>query len=172
MTDHIKAHWDRQAETCGASHEASWGDTFAINLEIETIAAYLEAGDRVLDAGCGNGFSALRQLERGLRNIVGVDYSEKMIESALAEAEVERDFNRYLKKSQLEDYLSSRELNFEIVPFSSVYYLGSRLLRELVTDASRYPGYTNPINEIFYGIEQDYSGGDLGIQQAFVIERT
>jgi hypothetical protein len=34
-----------------------------------------------------------------------------------------------------------------------------------------YPGYSNPINEIFYNIEKEYSGGGFGIQQAYVIEK-
>ncbi len=84
---------------------------------------------------------------------------------------VEHDFNRYLKKPRLEALLSSLKLDFAVEEFSSVYYLGSRLLRELVTDASAYPGYSNPINEVFYRIERDYSGGGFGIQQAYVIRK-
>lgn len=84
---------------------------------------------------------------------------------------VEHDFNRYLKKSNLENYLKSRNINFEVIDFSSVYYLGSRFLRELVTIPEDYPGYSNPINKLFYEIEQEYSGGDFGIQQAYVITK-
>lgn len=84
---------------------------------------------------------------------------------------VEHDFNRYLKKSNLENYLKSRNIKFEVIDFSSVYYLGSRFLRELVTIPEDYPGYSNPINKLFYEIEQEYSGGDFGIQQAYVITK-
>ena len=82
---------------------------------------------------------------------------------------VEHDFNRYLKKSALEEFLSSRDMQFEPIEFSSIYYLGSRFLRELVTNPEDYPGFSNPINEIFYQIEKEYSGGGFGIQQAYVI---
>ena len=45
---------------------------------------------------------------------------------------VEHDFNRYLKLSALEVYLRKFGLNYQIEDFSSIYYLGSRFLRELV----------------------------------------
>ena len=82
---------------------------------------------------------------------------------------VEHDFNRYLKKEKLEDFLVENQLRFEVIDFSSIYYLGSRFLRELVTNPDDYPGYSNPINEIFFNLEQEYSGGGFGIQQAYVI---
>jgi ubiquinone/menaquinone biosynthesis C-methylase UbiE len=257
VTDFIKQHWDSQAETHGASHCASWGDNFAVELEIETIGRFLREGDNVLDVGCANGYSTLAQAaQRGIGSIVGVDFSDKMIEQArnrkpdpapqcpvsfevgdirslpfddgrfdavyttrvlinlptweeqirgieeclrvcraggtvvFSEAFweplvllnairalkqlaplVEHDFNRYLKKERLERYLRERGLAFEVVDFSSVYYLGSRFLRELVTDPEAYPGYSNPINEIFFNIEKEYSGGGFGIQQAYAIRK-
>ena len=257
MKDFIHEFWEGQAHKHGASHEASWGDAFMIALEIETIAKYLRDGDTVLDVGCGNGYSAFRQLERRrLRRLVGVDFSGAMIAAAraanaarglggnvefregdvrrldfpeasfdvvyttrvlinlptweqqvegiaeclrltraggtvvLSEAFweplmllnairalkrlpplVEHDFNRYLKKQRLEELLAARDLAYAVDEFSSVYYLGSRFLRELVTDPSAYPGYSNPINELFYNIERDYSGGGFGIQQAYVIRK-
>jgi hypothetical protein len=85
---------------------------------------------------------------------------------------VEHDFNRYIKKEALSDFLDSHGLKFEIEDFSSIYYLGSRFLRELVTTPADYPGYSNPINKIFYDIEKSFSGGGFGIQQAFVIQKT
>ena len=82
---------------------------------------------------------------------------------------VEHDFNKYLKKQNLEKLLNDAFLKYEIIDFSSIYYLGSRFLRELVTKVDDYPGYSNPINDIFYNIEKDYSGGGFGIQQAYII---
>lgn len=84
---------------------------------------------------------------------------------------VEHDFNRYLKKERLEAFLRELGLSFEVDDFSSVYYLGSRFLRELVTDPAAYAGYSNPINELFYQIEREYSGGGMGIQQAYVVQK-
>lgn len=84
---------------------------------------------------------------------------------------VEHDFNRYLKKSRLEEYLRSIGADFRFDDFSSVYYLGSRFLRELVTDPAAYAGYSNPVNELFFEIERKYSGGGFGVQQAVVIRK-
>jgi ubiquinone/menaquinone biosynthesis C-methylase UbiE len=85
---------------------------------------------------------------------------------------VEHDFNRYIKKSNLEAFLNSKNIEFEVNDFSSVYYLGSRFLRELVTNPADYPGYSNPVNKIFYEIEKEFSGGGFGIQQAYIITKS
>jgi ubiquinone/menaquinone biosynthesis C-methylase UbiE len=256
MADHILAYWSSQADKFGVTHTASWGDNFAIDLEIKTIGEYIKEGDKVLDVGCANGYSALHHLDKKVKSIVGVDFSEPMIREAkknfanaggpknvtfevgdirklqfednafdvvyttrvlinlptweeqkvgIAECIrvcrkggtvilsegfweplvllnslralrqlpplVEHDFNRYLKKSSLEAYLKEKGLKYEAVDFSSVYYLGSRFVRELVTNPKDYPGYSNPINKLFYEIEKDYSGGGFGIQQAYIIRK-
>jgi len=254
--DFIKEHWEKQAIKYGDSHEASWGDYFAIDLEIQTIGHYISEGNDVLDVGCANGYSACQHLSKKINSIIGVDFSEKMIEGAnrrkldmglgdnvrfevgdirnlrfddcsfdivyttrvlinlptwedqikglkeclrvcrnngivvLSEAFweplvllnsmrtlkqlpplIEHDFNRYLKKQRLEEYLRSLNIEFVNIDFSSVYYLGSRFLREIITNPQDYPGYSNPINEIFYKIENEFSGGDFGIQQAYVLRK-
>jgi len=255
MTDFIRDYWEGQARKHGPAHDASWGDSHAIALEIETISRQLVDGATVLDAGCANGYSAFSQLERRrLGKLVGIDYAEAMIAAARAEKKarglddrvefqvgdvrklafpdasfdavyttrvlinlptweeqvtgigeclrvtrpggkvilsegfweplmllnamralvglpplVEHDFNRYLKKSKLEELLAALGLQFSVEEFSSVYYLGSRFLRELVTDPAAWPGYSNPVNKLFYDLEREYSGGGFGIQQAYVI---
>lgn len=83
---------------------------------------------------------------------------------------VEHDFNRYLKKKKLIKYIESLGFSYEVVDFSSIYYLGSRLLRELVTDFEQYEGFSNPINKKFAELQKDYRGGGFGIQQAFIID--
>jgi ubiquinone/menaquinone biosynthesis C-methylase UbiE len=254
MKDRILQFWNSQADKFGGSHEASWGDNFAIQLEIETIGEYIKEGDQVLDVGCANGFATFYHLDKGVKSMTGVDFSEAMIREAHHNKEqrgnpenisfevgdirklrfenasfdlvyttrtvinlptweeqkqgiaecirvckpggtvilsegfweplvlinamralkslpplVEHDFNRYIKQARLEEYLKDQGLEFEVVDFSSVYYLGSRFLRELVTNPEDYPGYSNPINEIFFNLEREYSGGGFGIQQAWVI---
>ena len=254
--DYIKAYWEKQGREHTTSHDASWGDKFAIELEIQTIGKYFSKNYDILDIGCANGWSGFRLLEKHqVKSYTGIDIAESMIEAAktikaknkyddsinfeigdirslrypdetfdfvyttrvlinlptweeqkLAILEclrvtknggkiifseafweplillnalrslkqlpplVEHDFNRYLKGPKLEEFLNSKNLKFAVDDFSSIYYLGSRFLRELVTDASAYPGFTNPINEIFYNIEQNFSGGGFGIQKAYIIE--
>jgi ubiquinone/menaquinone biosynthesis C-methylase UbiE len=257
MRDFIHEYWEGRAENHGPSHEASWGDSFMIALEIDTVSKHLADGQTVLEAGCANGHAAFEQFaRRKLKKLVGVDYSGKMIAAAHAvKAErklddriefregdirclpfpdasfdvvyttrvlinlptweqqvtgineclrvtrpggkvllleafweplvmlnalralrqlpplVEHDFNRYLKKQRLEELLNTLRLEFSAEEFSSVYYLGSRFLRELVTDPSAYPGYTNPINKAFYEIEREFSGGGFGVQQAYILRK-
>lgn len=257
VMDFIKCYWDNQAKVHKDSHEASWGDSFMIELEIEMIGEHILSGDRVLDVGCGNGFSAFKQLERhsGLVCLIGIDFAEHMIAQAnvskrtkkqenisfevgdarclsfpdstfdvvyttrvlinlptweqqqialdeclrvakpggkviVSEAFweplmllnairllkelpplIEHDFNRYLKKSMLDEFFKQRSLKFTVNDFSSIYYLGSRFLREIVTDASMYPGFSNPVNRMFYEIEKKFSGGGFGVQQAYVITK-
>lgn len=257
MSDHIKDYWESQGKNHGASHWASWGDNWMIDLEIETIGAYLKEGDDVVDIGCANGFSAFRQYKgRKLKSITGIDFASNMIQAAnetrqkeysnenidfrvgdvrsldlesnrydaayttrvlinlptweeqkkgieecirvvkpggvviLSEgfweplcllnslrgmkglpSLVEHDFNRYIKLPVIKQYFLDRGLQFEINDFSSIYYLGSRFLRELVTDPTAYEGFTNPINKFFYELEQQFSGGGFGIQQAIVIRK-
>ena len=254
MSDFILDFWNSQADTHTTQHTASWGDIYAINLEIQTIGQFISENDAVLDVGCANGFSALQHLDKKVKSITGIDFSARMIEQAknnlpkepidcevsfrvgdvrhlefedekfdtvyttrtlinlpnwkeqiqgieecirvcktggkvvFSEAFweplvllnairalkslpplVEHDFNRYLKKSNLEEYFKSKGIEHEAIEFSSVYYLGSRFLRELATNPSDYPGYSNPINEIFYKIEKEYSCEGFGIQQAYVV---
>lgn len=255
--DFIREYWDSQATRHGAAAEASWGDIYMVDLEVDLVARHIPAGGEVLDVGCANGHATLQQRGRGARRIVGVDFSSRMVAEARAElaanpqsgcevtfeqADVrslpfaddsfdlvyttrvlinlstweqqkqgiaeclrvcrregavllcegfweplvllnamrtlvalpplaEHDFNRYLKKSRLEEHLNGLGVPFQVHDFSSVYYLGSRFLRELVTDPSAWPGYTNPINGIFHRIEQEYSGGGFGIQQGYALTK-
>jgi len=257
MANFIKDFWEKQAITHKEAPSASWGDNFAIDLEVENIGRYIKEGDTVLDVGCANGFASLRQLkDRKPAHVTGIDFSYNMIRYALEvrsdhpqkeqlhfetgditniqfkdnsfdvvyttrvlinlpnwqdqirginecirvakkggtivlseaffeplvllnslrllvqlEPLVEHDFNRYIKKKNIEAYLSESGYKFENIDFSSVYYLGSRFLRELVTNPADYPGYSNPINKIFYDIEKDFSGGGFGIQQAYIIKK-
>lgn len=257
MSDFIKDFWNGNAEKYKGSHQASWGDEYAIKLETDNISSYINNGDNVLDVGCANGFAAIMQCAaHDLASMTGVDFSESMIKFAqenkadsqyrdiltfkmgdvrdlpledesydvtyttrvlinlpnweeqkkgmteclrvtktggtviFSEAFwepltrlnalralaglsslVEHDFNRYIKKERMEAFLKELGVRFACVDFSSVYYIGSRFLRELTTDFESFEGYSNPINADFYELERKYSGGNFGIQQAYVIKK-
>jgi len=82
--DAIKSYWTDQATRHGVDPAASWTDRPMIELEIRTIGAHLQPGDRVLDVGCANGFSTIRYArDRGV-DITGVDYVAAMIDQAHA----------------------------------------------------------------------------------------
>lgn len=251
--DYIKKYWEKQGDTYKDSHWASWGDRLMINLEIETIAKHIGALQKILDVGCGNGYSTLKQAENNPScTFRGIDYSANLIAQAIAKRNekkleatfvvmdarvlpykeefdvvyttrtlinlptweeqkqvidlciaavkpegkvilseafwepmillnalravknlpplVTHDFNRYLIMSQLKDYLRYKGLNFYVEDFSSIYYLGTRFLRELIDD-EEFQGkdFENPLNKAFYELEKKFSGGGLGIQQAVII---
>jgi len=83
MNDEVKKFWDQQADLHGTSDMATAPDHYYRELEIAKIIEHLIIGERVLDAGCGNGYSTIRFFEtvRDL-SVVGLDYSDRMIEQA------------------------------------------------------------------------------------------
>lgn len=246
----IKDFWEKRGELHGKSHNVSWGDINAINLEISAISKHINDGEKILDVGCANGYSTVQQANlHNLNEIIGIDFATSMINSANKQikhknivfkignmldlefsdnyfdvayttralinlptwedqivafeelyrvtkiggkiiiSEVfweplcllnslrlllnlsplrENDFNRYLKKEKLENFLNNKKLKFINEDFSSVYHFGSRLLRELVTD---YDNYSNPFNDIFFALANKFSGGGVGIQQLYMIEK-
>lgn len=256
MSDHILDFWNSQARKFQTDHSASWGDKYAIALEIESIGKHIREGDAILDVGCANGYSTFHHLERRPATITGIDFSAPMIEQAQAKLKelgnpgnvrlmvgdvrsiqlpdnafdvvyttrvlinlptwaeqqqgideclrvcrpggkvilceafweplvllnavrtlkslpslVEHDFNRYIKIERMDAFLAGKGLQFTRDDFSSVYYLGSRFLRELVTNPADWPGYSNPVNKAFYELERQFSGGGFGIQQCYVIQK-
>lgn len=85
---------------------------------------------------------------------------------------VEHDFNRYLKEERLSEWLQRLGMSFEIVEFSSMYYLGSRVARELATNFADYEGYSNPINSDFAKLAKSYKQcGDIGVQKLIVLKK-
>jgi SAM-dependent methyltransferase len=83
----VKKFWDERAVQGGiSSQEVTHKDIWQRWLEIKTISNYLRKKDRVLDVGCGNGYST--RIFSGLcKEIVGIDYSNEMIDRARAESE-------------------------------------------------------------------------------------
>jgi ubiquinone/menaquinone biosynthesis C-methylase UbiE len=77
----IREFWAEQALLHGESPAASWSDHRLIDLEIAAIGARIRPGERVLDAGCANGYSSARYAALGA-TVVGVDYTSAMIENA------------------------------------------------------------------------------------------
>jgi SAM-dependent methyltransferase len=80
----VKQFWDEQARTFEASQLATDPNTHGRDLEIRTILARLPAQRiRVLDVGCGNGFSTIQFAKaRPQATFFGIDYSKEMIKHA------------------------------------------------------------------------------------------
>ncbi len=78
----VKAFWEAQA----SKHELpedliTHRDRNQRLLEIEVLSKYLPDGQRMLDVGCGNGFSTAL-FAKCAAEIIGIDYSHAMIERA------------------------------------------------------------------------------------------
>ena len=94
MNDAVKAFWDQQALQHGISDLATAPDHYYRELEISHIKEHLPFAARVLDVGCGNGYSTLAFAEHLPLSsfIIGIDYSEEMIAQAKT-----REHARYIK---------------------------------------------------------------------------
>lgn len=83
MNDLVKEFWDNQAMEHGASDLATAPDHFYRELEIREIIKHLNYDERVLDVGCGNGYSTNCFRKAVSAIYIGMDYSEKMIKEAI-----------------------------------------------------------------------------------------
>jgi SAM-dependent methyltransferase len=78
----IKDHWDSQARKTNLPDDAvTHTDRNQRLLEIELLLRELPRGQRILDVGCGNGYSTAI-ICRHAEQACGVDYSAEMIERA------------------------------------------------------------------------------------------
>lgn len=82
----IKNHWNNRARDFARRADGEMGDTLydenLRTLEIQNISKYLRDGLRVLDIGCGNGYSTIRFASTYRIEIDGMDYSEEMVRNA------------------------------------------------------------------------------------------
>ena len=85
--EQIREHWKQQALKHGQSASASWSEHPVIEAEIREILKHLTDGDRVLDAGCANGYSTVQFASQKKIDIRGVDYIQEMITQAQARLE-------------------------------------------------------------------------------------
>jgi ubiquinone/menaquinone biosynthesis C-methylase UbiE len=80
----IRDHWERRGRKYGLSPSASWVDETMLHREGIILSKYIRDGDRVLDAGCANGYTTLQLARLRTLDITGVDYAQSMIEYANA----------------------------------------------------------------------------------------
>lgn len=75
---HVKQFWDEKAVIDTTTGEITQPDIHQRSLEISRILPYLSHGDRLLDLGCGDGYSTRIFADR-VKEVVGMDYSKEMI---------------------------------------------------------------------------------------------
>jgi ubiquinone/menaquinone biosynthesis C-methylase UbiE len=92
-------YWSDRALTVADDADVNITDVYQRELELDAIAGYLEPAMRVLEAGCGNGFSTAR-LREIVAHVDGFDYSEEMI--ARAKSRYGERNNRFIRDNVLE----------------------------------------------------------------------
>lgn len=83
MDDKIREHWCSRAEM---GKTAGTNDFMLKDLELTLIGERVDKGCRVLDVGCGNGVSLIHLAQNNDCTGVGLDFAEKMVESAQTSA--------------------------------------------------------------------------------------
>lgn len=85
----ISEFWDEQAKIHGPEPTATAPDVFYRDLEVRAVLSVMKDPKRVMDVGCGNGYSTLRiAKEHPLASFVGMDASQEMINKAPRAANV------------------------------------------------------------------------------------
>lgn len=74
-------HWNERAASVANDIEVNLMDIFQRDLEYDYVGAYLRPEMRLLEIGCGNGFSTERFREL-VSHVDAMDYAENMIERA------------------------------------------------------------------------------------------
>jgi len=80
----ILQHWEAMAERYNAEYLATIPDKYLKDIELDSIFPYLSNHIKMLEVGCGNGFSCFRIRERFDLDLKGIDYSRNMIKAATA----------------------------------------------------------------------------------------
>ncbi len=84
QTRAVREHWDRQAVKDIDPELVTHVDRYQRQVEIELLLRAIPHGQRVLDVGCGNGYTTAMLADRSAE-VIGVDYSEPMLERARQE---------------------------------------------------------------------------------------
>lgn len=77
----VKDFWNREAQEWGENPRVTIRDHYYRLLEIDTVLPMIRGGDKVLDIGCGTGFSSIFYAQV-VNEMIGADYAELMVERA------------------------------------------------------------------------------------------
>lgn len=98
MKTETDLHWSRRAASVEKDVEVNIMDVFQRELEYAEIERHLSPDMRLLETGCGNGYSTAR-FRKLVRHVDAFDYSEEMI--ARARASVGETNNSFLRDNVL-----------------------------------------------------------------------
>jgi SAM-dependent methyltransferase len=92
-------HWNDRATSIENDIEVNIMDIFQRELEYDAICRYLTPDMRVLEVGCGNGFST-RRFREFVQHVDAFDYAEDMV--TRAKSSVGEENNRFFEDNVLE----------------------------------------------------------------------
>lgn len=128
MTNKIKAFWEARAKSYKTDATATLSEVQLRELEIKAILRYLSDDTKVLDIGCGNGYSTLKFAEKRRIQIVGIDFSQAMIDYAL-----ENLSNNPVPPTSKVEFLVGDVLELDFPPNHFDILISERCLQNLVS---------------------------------------
>ena len=78
----VKDFWNKEAQQWGENPRVTIRDHYFRLLEIDTVLPIIKGRDKILDIGCGTGFSSIFYAQV-VNKIIGADYAELMVERAM-----------------------------------------------------------------------------------------
>ena len=99
MKSATDAFWNERAASVAEDIEVNIMDIFQRELEYDAVCRYLRSDMRLLEVGCGNGFST-RRFRSLVAHVDAFDYSPNMVERA--RAEVGEENNRFYQDDILD----------------------------------------------------------------------
>lgn len=99
MKSATDAFWNERAASVAEDIEVNIMDIFQRELEYDAVCRYLRSDMRLLEVGCGNGFST-RRFRSLVAHVDAFDYSPNMVERA--RAEVGEENNRFFQDDILD----------------------------------------------------------------------
>lgn len=136
----VQQYWDERARAAELNPNATTDDVYLRELEVRTLAAALDAlghkSPRVLDLGCGDGFTTLKVAQQvKYASFVGIDYSKSMIDNALRRLEGE---SADLRSRLSFDTGDATRLRDKFEPGSFDVVISSRCLINLTTEEAQF----------------------------------
>jgi ubiquinone/menaquinone biosynthesis C-methylase UbiE len=112
----IRKFWNERARQYGASSQGTLWEMPLRELEIRAISKYLEDDTRVLDVGCGNGYSTIKFSECRRLDITGIDFSSEMIKYA------KENLNAFERRNFRQSQVKFMEADISFPPFSPDHF--------------------------------------------------
>jgi ubiquinone/menaquinone biosynthesis C-methylase UbiE len=129
--DSWKDYWDTRGKNVGQDYEVDRGQSCR-GLEADELAekhllAFIDPKpeDRILDAGCGTGINIAR-LSKKVRSLVGIDYSESMVERARKRLETEHVSNAEVRAGSIASTGFPSDSFNKIICISVMQYLNDQ----------------------------------------------